>query len=144
MWHSDLQVPATTSPLTFVIPARDLEAGDYDMLVRGSSATHEEVVGDYWLQDPAGSASRDPLRAGQAPRLSPRRRSELALVAERLEADRIDGAARQFRMLHVERHVAGNLSESARQECRVRCCVSFAASVRAPRIGNAATLSRLS
>ena len=50
VWHSDLQVPATTSPLTFVIPARDLEAGDYDMLVRGSSATHEEVVGRYWLR----------------------------------------------------------------------------------------------
>ena len=30
--------------------ARDLEAGDYDMLVRGSSATHEEVVGRYWLR----------------------------------------------------------------------------------------------
>ena len=50
VWRSDLQQFVPQSPLTFVIRARDLEAGDYDLLVRGSSATHQEVVGRYWLR----------------------------------------------------------------------------------------------
>jgi len=50
VWHSDLQKYDAANPLTFVIRARELEAGDYDVLVRGTSATHVEVVGRYWLQ----------------------------------------------------------------------------------------------
>ena len=50
IWHSDLQSPSPPNPLTFVLRARELEAGDYDLLVRGVSPAHREVVGRYWLK----------------------------------------------------------------------------------------------
>jgi hypothetical protein len=50
-WRSARQQPVQASQLSFAF--RDtarLDAGDYDVLVRGLSAEHEEVVGRYWLQ----------------------------------------------------------------------------------------------
>ncbi len=38
------------TPLSFVLHPRALEVGDYDLLVRGRSTTHEEIVGRFWLQ----------------------------------------------------------------------------------------------
>ncbi|HUQ12248.1 MAG TPA: hypothetical protein VM146_18200 [Steroidobacteraceae bacterium] len=50
-WRSARQEPAMGSELSFTL--RDpsvLNAGDYDVVVRGVSADHEEVVGRFWLQ----------------------------------------------------------------------------------------------
>jgi hypothetical protein len=50
-WRSARQEPAMLTELSFTL--RDpaiLEAGDYDIVVRGVSPTHEEVVGRFWLQ----------------------------------------------------------------------------------------------
>jgi hypothetical protein len=38
------------APLSFVVHARALEVGEYDLLVRGLSGSREEVVGRFWLQ----------------------------------------------------------------------------------------------
>ncbi len=50
-WRSPRQAPMAQSQLSFALndPAR-LEAGDYDVIVRGHSPEHEEVVGRYWLR----------------------------------------------------------------------------------------------
>jgi ferric-dicitrate binding protein FerR (iron transport regulator) len=50
-WRSARQEPAMGTVLSFRL--RDpsvLKAGDYDVVVRGVSADHEEVVGRFWLQ----------------------------------------------------------------------------------------------
>jgi hypothetical protein len=50
-WRSARQEPAIRTELSFTL--RDpslLAAGDYDVVVRGVSAEHEEVVGRFWLQ----------------------------------------------------------------------------------------------
>ncbi len=50
-WRSARQEPAMGTELSFTM--RDpsvLDAGDYDVVVRGVSADHEEVVGRFWLQ----------------------------------------------------------------------------------------------
>jgi hypothetical protein len=50
-WRSARQQPAMRTELSFTL--RDpsiLEPGDYDVVVRGVSADHEEVVGRFWLQ----------------------------------------------------------------------------------------------
>lgn len=50
-WRSARQEPAMGTELSFTMrdPSR-LQAGDYDVVVRGVSAGHEEVVGRFWLQ----------------------------------------------------------------------------------------------
>ena len=50
-WHSGRQIPASGSQLSFSIddPAK-LANGDYDMIVRGHSPDHEEVVARFWLR----------------------------------------------------------------------------------------------
>lgn len=50
-WRSARQEPAMRTELSFTLrdPAT-LEPGDYDIVVRGLSATHQEVVGRFWLQ----------------------------------------------------------------------------------------------
>jgi hypothetical protein len=49
-WRSLRQVPPTGSLLSFVIPdPASLGIGDYDMIVRGHSPDHEEVVARFWL-----------------------------------------------------------------------------------------------
>jgi ferric-dicitrate binding protein FerR (iron transport regulator) len=50
-WRSARQEPAMGSELSFTL--RDpsvLAAGDYDVVVRGVSPDHQEIVGRYWLQ----------------------------------------------------------------------------------------------
>ena len=50
-WRSARHEPAMRTELSFTL--RDpsvLGAGDYDVVVRGVSADHEEVVGRFWLQ----------------------------------------------------------------------------------------------
>jgi ferric-dicitrate binding protein FerR (iron transport regulator) len=50
-WRSSRQVPVARTQLTFTF--RDpgsLNAGDYDLIVRGHSADHEEVVARFWLR----------------------------------------------------------------------------------------------
>lgn len=50
-WRSARQQPVMRSQLSFTL--RDpsiLEAGEYDLIVRGISADHEEVVGRFWVQ----------------------------------------------------------------------------------------------
>lgn len=50
-WRSARQEPAMRTELSFTL--RDpgiLESGDYDIVVRGISSTHEEVVGRFWMQ----------------------------------------------------------------------------------------------
>jgi hypothetical protein len=49
-WRSPRQLPTSGSLLSFVMqnPA-NIGAGDYDMIVRGHSADHEEVVARFWL-----------------------------------------------------------------------------------------------
>jgi hypothetical protein len=49
-WRSELQQPVMRSQVTFTLrdPAR-LVAGDYDVVVRGVSAEHQEIVGRFWL-----------------------------------------------------------------------------------------------
>jgi hypothetical protein len=50
-WRSARQQPAMRTELSFTLrdPA-NLKAGDYDIIVRGISPGHEEVVGRFWLQ----------------------------------------------------------------------------------------------
>jgi len=49
-WQSMRQVAAPGSLLSFVVQAPEaLKAGNYDMVVRGHSADHEEVVARFWL-----------------------------------------------------------------------------------------------
>ena len=50
-WRSPLQMPLEAAQLSFAL--RDpgtLATGDYDLIVRGHSADHEEVVGRFWLR----------------------------------------------------------------------------------------------
>ncbi len=50
-WRSSRQAPAMRTELSFTL--RDpsvLNAGDYDVIVRGVSTDHEEIVGRFWLQ----------------------------------------------------------------------------------------------
>jgi hypothetical protein len=49
-WRSPRQVPGNGALLSFVVqdPGR-LEPGNYDMLVRGHSLDHEEIVARFWL-----------------------------------------------------------------------------------------------
>jgi hypothetical protein len=49
-WRSELQQPVMRSQVTFTLrdPSR-LVAGDYDVVVRGVSAEHQEIVGRFWL-----------------------------------------------------------------------------------------------
>ena len=50
-WRSARQLPSGGSPLAFILPNPGaLTAGDYDMIVRGHSPDHEEVVARYWLR----------------------------------------------------------------------------------------------
>jgi hypothetical protein len=50
-WRSARQVPTMHTELSFTFrdPA-NLDPGDYDIIVRGVSANHQEVVGRFWLQ----------------------------------------------------------------------------------------------
>ena len=50
-WRSTRQLPTSGSVLSFVMhdPA-SLAVGDYDMVVRGHSPEHEEVVARFWLR----------------------------------------------------------------------------------------------
>ncbi len=50
-WRSSRQVPVARTQLSFTL--RDpgsLDAGDYDLIVRGHSPDHEEVVARFWLR----------------------------------------------------------------------------------------------
>lgn len=50
-WRSARQLATAGTTLSFVMPEPvKLEAGDYDMLVRGHSPDHEEVVARFWLR----------------------------------------------------------------------------------------------
>lgn len=50
-WRSARQEPAMRTELSFTLrDPGNLDAGDYDIVVRGISATHEEVVGRFWMQ----------------------------------------------------------------------------------------------
>jgi hypothetical protein len=50
-WRSARQIPGNGALLSFLVqdPGR-LDVGDYDMIVRGHSADHEEVVARFWLR----------------------------------------------------------------------------------------------
>jgi hypothetical protein len=49
-WHSTRQMAVAGSLLSFVVQAPEtLKAGNYDMVVRGYSSDHEEVVARFWL-----------------------------------------------------------------------------------------------
>jgi hypothetical protein len=50
VWRSAAQKPRDGSELAYVIHPRRLEAGDYQLIVSGTSATHREVVGRFWLR----------------------------------------------------------------------------------------------
>jgi hypothetical protein len=51
VWRSPRQTPVSGTQLSFAIhDPGELHAGDYDLLVRGHSADHEEVVGRFVLQ----------------------------------------------------------------------------------------------
>lgn len=50
VWRSPRQMPAAGSQLSFLMrEPGNLPAGDYDMIVRGHSAAHEEVIARFWL-----------------------------------------------------------------------------------------------
>ena len=50
-WRSARQLPSAGTRLSFVVPNPGaLAAGDYDMVVRGHSPDHEEVVARFWLR----------------------------------------------------------------------------------------------
>jgi hypothetical protein len=55
-WRSPRQAPMSHTQLSFTFgdPAR-LDAGDYDVIVRGHSSSHAEVVGRFWLRVSAQS-----------------------------------------------------------------------------------------
>ena len=50
-WRSSRQAPVARTQLTFTLrdPA-SLSAGDYDLIVRGHSPDHEEIVARFWLR----------------------------------------------------------------------------------------------
>ena len=50
-WRSPRQVPSNGALLSFVVqdPGK-LDAGNYDMIVRGHSIDHEEIVARFWLR----------------------------------------------------------------------------------------------
>jgi hypothetical protein len=50
-WRSARQQPVMRTQLSFTLrdPGK-LEPGEYDLIVRGHSADHEEVVGRFWVQ----------------------------------------------------------------------------------------------
>ena len=51
IWRSARQAPVARNQLSFEV--RDpgaLEAGNYDLVVRGHAPDHEEVVARYWLR----------------------------------------------------------------------------------------------
>jgi hypothetical protein len=51
LWRSARQAPVSRNQLSFELPDPGaLEAGNYDLLIRGYSADHEEVVARYWLR----------------------------------------------------------------------------------------------
>jgi ferric-dicitrate binding protein FerR (iron transport regulator) len=50
-WRSSRQLATAGTMMSFVVPdPQKLATGDYDMLVRGHSADHEEVVARFWLR----------------------------------------------------------------------------------------------
>ena len=50
-WRSSRQLATPGSMLSFVVPdPQGLATGDYDVLVRGHSSDHEEVVARFWLR----------------------------------------------------------------------------------------------
>ena len=50
-WRSARQEPVARTELSFTLrEPGSLTAGDYDIIVRGVSPNHEEVVGRFWLQ----------------------------------------------------------------------------------------------
>jgi hypothetical protein len=50
-WRSTRQLATPGMMLSFVVPdPQKLATGDYDMLVRGHSSDHEEVVARFWLR----------------------------------------------------------------------------------------------
>ena len=50
-WRSARQTPTSGTFLSFVLSEPEkLAAGDYDMIVRGHSTEHEEVVARFWLR----------------------------------------------------------------------------------------------
>ena len=50
-WRSTRQLPPPASVLSFVMhDPGSLAVGDYDMIVRGHSPEHEEVVARFWLR----------------------------------------------------------------------------------------------
>jgi ferric-dicitrate binding protein FerR (iron transport regulator) len=50
-WRSSRQAPVDQQRLSFAIPdPASLGTGDYDLLVRGHSSDHEEVVARFWLR----------------------------------------------------------------------------------------------
>jgi ferric-dicitrate binding protein FerR (iron transport regulator) len=51
VWRSSRQVPVASNQLSFALhDLGGLDAGDYDLVVRGHSPEHEEVVGRFWLR----------------------------------------------------------------------------------------------
>ncbi|HEV7608111.1 MAG TPA: hypothetical protein VGO61_12280 [Steroidobacteraceae bacterium] len=51
VWRSSRQVPVASNQLSFALhDLGSLDAGDYDLVVRGHSPEHEEVVGRFWLR----------------------------------------------------------------------------------------------
>jgi hypothetical protein len=50
-WRSARQLPSSGSVLSFTLGEPEaLAAGDYDVIVRGHSPAHEEVVARFWLR----------------------------------------------------------------------------------------------
>jgi len=50
-WRSSRQAPVARTQLTFTLrDPTSLSAGDYDVVVRGHSPDHEEVVARFWLR----------------------------------------------------------------------------------------------
>jgi hypothetical protein len=50
-WRSSRQAPVARTQLSFTLrDAGSLSAGDYDLIVRGHSSDHEEVVARFWLR----------------------------------------------------------------------------------------------
>jgi hypothetical protein len=50
-WRSSLQVPVARTQLSFTLhDPGSLDAGDYDLIVRGHSPDHDEVVARFWLR----------------------------------------------------------------------------------------------
>jgi len=50
-WRSARQQPVMRTQLSFTLrDPGNLEVGEYDLIVRGHSADHEEIVGRFWVQ----------------------------------------------------------------------------------------------